>query len=131
MGFESHPLRHSHLYLCEKSGKFFAYIQSYLTWSLPWLVYKGAQRICVFPSRVRGAKRLSRMKLWAREERRLRDHWQDWPGDQIPVRIEMDWIDGLNIEDVLRVIRVSNVKVRIVLKGKADQIRDGILRGLT
>jgi hypothetical protein len=43
----------------------------------------------------------------------------------------MDWIDGLNIEDVLRVIRVSNVKVRIVLKGKADQIRDGILRGLT
>jgi hypothetical protein len=74
---------------------------------------------------------LSRMKFWAREEGRLRDHWQDWPGDQIPVRIEMDWIDGLNIEDVLRVIRVSNVKVRIVLKGKADQIRDGILRGLT
>ena len=24
---------------------------------------------------------LSRMKLWAREEGRLRDHWQDWPGD--------------------------------------------------
>ena len=43
----------------------------------------------------------------------------------------MSWIDGLNIEDVLRVIRVANVKVRIVLKEKADQIRDGILRGLT
>jgi len=50
---------------------------------------------------------LSRMKLWAREERRLRDHWQDWPGDQIPVRIEMDWIDGLNIEDVLSVCPMS------------------------
>jgi len=24
---------------------------------------------------------LSRMKLWAREKGRLRDHWQDWPGD--------------------------------------------------
>jgi len=23
---------------------------------------------------------LSRMKFWAREEGRLRDHWQDWPG---------------------------------------------------
>jgi len=61
---------------------------------------------------------LSRMKLWAREERRLRDHWQDWPGDQIPVRIEMGWIDGLNIEDVLRVIRVSNVKFVLFRKGK-------------
>jgi len=43
----------------------------------------------------------------------------------------MSWIDWLNVEDVLRVVGVSNVKVRIVLKGKADQIRDGILRGLT
>jgi hypothetical protein len=27
---------------------------------------------------------LSRMKFWAREEGRLRDHWQDWPGAIAP-----------------------------------------------
>ena len=42
----------------------------------------------------------------------------------------MSWIDRLNVEDVLRVVCVANVKVRIVLKGNADQIGDRILRGL-
>jgi hypothetical protein len=73
---------------------------------------------------------LSGMKLWSREERRLRDDWQDWPGDQVPVRIEVDRVDRLNVEDVLLVVRVANVKIRIVLKGNADQIGDRILRGL-
>ena len=40
----------------------------------------------------------------------------------------MSWIDRLDVEDVLRVVSVANVEVRIVLKGDADQIGDGILR---
>ena len=42
----------------------------------------------------------------------------------------MSWIDRLNVEDVLRVVSVANVKVCIVLKGDADQVGDGVLRGL-
>ena len=44
-----------------------------------------------------------------------------------PTRIEVKRIDRLNVEDVLRVVCVANVKVCIVLKGRADQIADGIL----
>ena len=44
--------------------------------------------------------------------------------------IEVERIDRLNVEDVLRVVASTNVKVRIVLKGNTDQIGDGILRGL-
>jgi hypothetical protein len=42
----------------------------------------------------------------------------------------VDWIDRLNVEDVLRVLTSTNVKVCIVLKGETDQIRDRVLRGL-
>ena len=42
----------------------------------------------------------------------------------------MDWIDGLNVEDVLHVVSMANIEVRIVLKWYADQIGDGVLRGL-
>jgi hypothetical protein len=38
----------------------------------------------------------------------------------------MDWIDRLNVEDVLRVLTSTDVKVRIVLKGEADQISDRV-----
>ena len=58
------------------------------------------------------------------EEGRLRDHWEDWAGDQVPALIKVDWIDRLNVEDVLRVLASTNVKVRIVLKGETDQIGD-------
>src|SRR5262249_38089993 len=43
---------------------------------------------------------------------------------------EVKRIDRLNVEDVLRVVGAANVKVRIVLKGDADQIGDGVLRRL-
>jgi len=42
----------------------------------------------------------------------------------------MRWIDRLNVEHILRVVRVANVKVGIVLKGDADQIGDGVLCSL-
>ena len=42
----------------------------------------------------------------------------------------MSWIDRLNVEDVLRVVSVVDIKVGIVLKWEADQIGDGILRRL-
>ena len=42
----------------------------------------------------------------------------------------MERIDRLNIEHVLRVVGVADVKVRVVLKGDADQIADRILRRL-
>ena len=70
-------------------------------------------------------------KLLSGKERRLRDHWEDRPGDQVPILIKVGWIDGLKVEDVLRVLTSTNVKVRIVLKRNADQIGDGVLRGLT
>ena len=35
------------------------------------------------------------------EEGRLRDHREDWAGDQVPALIKVDWIDRLNVEDVL------------------------------
>jgi hypothetical protein len=44
--------------------------------------------------------------------------------------IKVGWIDRLNVEDVLRVLTSTNVKVRIVLKGDTDQIGDRVLRGL-
>ena len=44
--------------------------------------------------------------------------------------LRWSWIDRLNVEDVLRVVGVADVKVRIVLKGDADQIGDRILRGI-
>ena len=64
------------------------------------------------------------------EEGRLRDHWEDWAGDQVPALIKVDWIDRLNVEDVLRVLTSTDVKIRIVLKGETDQIGDGVLRRL-
>jgi hypothetical protein len=57
-------------------------------------------------------------------------HRKDWAGYQVPTLIKVDWIDRLNVEDVLRVLTSTNVKVRIVLKGETDQIGDRVLRGL-
>ena len=67
------------------------------------------------------------MKLPSGEDGRLRDHRQDRSDDQVPILIEVDWIDRLNVEDVLRIVRTANVKVGIVPKGDTDQIADRIL----
>src|SRR6476646_8685807 len=45
------------------------------------------------------------------EEGRLRDHWKERAGDQAPTLIKVDWIDRLNVEDVLRVLTSTHVKV--------------------
>jgi hypothetical protein len=42
----------------------------------------------------------------------------------------MAWIDRLDVENILRIVAMADVEVGIVLKGNADQISDGILRGL-
>jgi hypothetical protein len=55
------------------------------------------------------------VKLPSREKGRLIDYWKDGAGDQVLILIEVDWIDRLNVEDVLRVVSVANVKVHIVL----------------
>jgi hypothetical protein len=77
---------------------------------------------------IRANNFFKRLQLPAGEEGRLGDHWKDWSGDQVPILIEVDWIDGLNVEDVLRVVGVANIEIGIVLKWEADQIGDGILR---
>ena len=81
-------------------------------------------------SGLRSPSLLSRMKLRSREKGRLIDHGQDGPSDQVPIWIEMGWIDGLNVENVLCVVGVANSEIGIVLKWEADQIGDGILRRL-
>jgi hypothetical protein len=73
---------------------------------------------------------LSRTKLWSRKKGRLVDHRKNWANDEVPIRIEVEWIDRLDVEDVLCVVGVADIKVGIVLKGDADQIADGILRRL-
>src|SRR5215831_7115886 len=50
---------------------------------------------------------------------------KDRTGDQVPIRIEVDWIDGLNVQDVLRVVSVANIEVRIVIFGDDRHIREG------
>src|SRR5262245_3529965 len=84
--------------------------------------------LCV--TNTRAENLLSCGKLPAGEEGRLRDHRKDWAGDQVPILIEVSWIDRLNVEDILGVVRAADIKVRIVLKRQADQIGDGVLRRL-
>ena len=67
----------------------------------------------------------------SRKERRLIDHRHDPAGNQVPILIEADRDDGLNIEGVLGVIELANAEVRIVLKRHTDQTGDGVLRCFT
>src|SRR5262245_48732757 len=67
-------------------------------------------------------------KLSPGQEGRLIDHWQDWAGDQVPGRVEVERIDWLNIQDVLCVVGVADVKVCVVLKRETDQIANWVLR---
>jgi hypothetical protein len=57
-------------------------------------------------------------------------HRHNPAGDQVPVLIEMDWNDGLNVENVLGVVEFSDAKVCVVLEWHTDQIGDGVLSGL-
>jgi hypothetical protein len=40
--------------------------------------------------------------------------------------IEFEWVHRLDVENVLRVLASTDVEVRIVLKGEADQIGNGV-----
>jgi len=66
--------------------------------------------------------------LLPRAQLRLPDQRQDGPGDQVPVLIQRNRDDRLDVQDVLRAAFLPVVEVGVVLKRDADQVRDGILR---
>src|SRR5215468_1376305 len=61
---------------------------------------------------------------------RLTDHGHDGARDHIPVSAQMHWYDRLYIEYLLCAVERSCVEVCIALEGKADEIRDRVLRFL-
>ena len=58
----------------------------------------------------------------------LGDHRRDPAGDQVPIRIDRDWNDGLDVEDLLRRMKRPDTEIRIRLKWEADEVGDRVLR---
>jgi hypothetical protein len=54
------------------------------------------------------------------------DDWNDCARDQIPVRTQLDWNHGLDVERVTPPGTVAHAKIEIALQRKTDQRSDGI-----
>ena len=49
------------------------------------------------------------------------------PGNKIPVLVQRDRNYGLNIQNRLRDVVMTNTEIKIVLKWNADEVSNGIL----
>jgi hypothetical protein len=58
---------------------------------------------------------------------RLTDHRHDGAGDQVPVCVDVQRHDRLNVEDFLGAIERPGVEIGVALEWNADEIRDRVL----
>src|SRR5262249_48850533 len=52
------------------------------------------------------------------------------PRDDVPVLVDRDRNDRLDVEDVLRSLLGTEIEIGVVLERQADQVADGVLREL-
>src|SRR5262245_58962489 len=57
----------------------------------------------------------------------LTDDGDDGARDKVPVRVQTQWYDGLNVEHFLGAVEGPRVEIRIALERNADKIGDRIL----
>ena len=61
---------------------------------------------------------------------RLRNQRHDGARDQVPVGVEMDGVNRLDVEDVLRILFRPDVEVGVVLERQANHVSNRVLRRL-
>jgi hypothetical protein len=54
----------------------------------------------------------------------------DRPGDDVPVGVDLDRVDRLDVEDVPGTVERTDVEVGVVLERHADEVADRVLREL-